>query len=70
VAERGTDLGTLGGIYSAAAGINDQGQVVGYSLLANSTSHAFLWQDGVMAAWRKIKPARATAGENPVQTRD
>ncbi len=39
-----TDLGTLGGNTSYATGINDSGQVVGYSYLAdNVTRHAFIW---------------------------
>lgn len=43
-----TDLGTLGGIYSDAYGINDAGQVVGRATLANNESRAFLWQNGNM----------------------
>ena len=43
-----TDLGTLGGLFSAATGINDRGQVVGYSQTADGQDHAFLWQDGRM----------------------
>src|SRR6516162_6587597 len=43
-----TDLGTLGGSRSFAFGINDQGQVVGYSYLPDGTYHAFLWQGGVL----------------------
>ena len=44
-----TDLGTLpGGAYSRALGINSRGQVVGFSHIASNTSHAFLWEDGVM----------------------
>ena len=39
-----TDLGTLGGDTSYAFGINDSGEVVGYSYLAdNVTRHAFIW---------------------------
>ena len=39
-----TDLGTLGGNNSYALGINDSGQVVGYSYLAdNVTYHSFIW---------------------------
>jgi probable HAF family extracellular repeat protein len=39
-----TDLGTLGGSYSAATGINARGQVVGYSDTADhSAVHAFVW---------------------------
>ena len=50
-----TDLGTLGGNNSGPQGINDRGQVVGWSETAeidpNSgfpTFHAFLWNKGVM----------------------
>jgi probable HAF family extracellular repeat protein len=44
-----TDLGSLGG-YSYAFGINNQGQVVGWSYLSGSTGplHAVLWDNGVM----------------------
>jgi probable HAF family extracellular repeat protein len=38
-----TDLGTLGGSYSYAYGINDLGQVVGYSRTASGRDHAVLW---------------------------
>jgi probable HAF family extracellular repeat protein len=41
------DLGTLGGSYSYAWGINDNGQVAGTSRLPNSLKHAFRWQSGV-----------------------
>ncbi len=43
-----TDLGTLGGTSSQAFGINDHGQVVGQSRLANGQLRAFLWEDGAM----------------------
>lgn len=38
------DLGTLGGATSAATGVNDAGQVTGYSQLASGEVHAFIWQ--------------------------
>jgi len=39
------DLGTLGGPYSAAQGINDNGIVVGLATLANMQSHAMVYSD-------------------------
>ena len=39
-----TDLGTLGGSSSLATGINDSGQVVGYSYISgDSAYHATIW---------------------------
>src|SRR5579864_2466778 len=49
-----TDLGTLGGSFAFAIGINDSGEVVGYSAFANPppgygySSHAFLYSNGMM----------------------
>jgi probable HAF family extracellular repeat protein len=36
-------LGTLGGATSEPTGLNDAGQVVGSSALADGSMHAFLW---------------------------
>ncbi|MBW7886006.1 MAG: DUF3466 family protein [Caldilineaceae bacterium] len=41
------DLGTLGGNFSAAYGINEKGQVVGAST-SDTNTYAFLWDDGTM----------------------
>jgi probable HAF family extracellular repeat protein len=43
-----TDLGTLGGNYAVAFGINECGQIVGYSETASGYAHAFLWDGGTM----------------------
>jgi len=43
-----TDLGTLGGGYAHAWGINDLGQVVGYMTTTYGDMYAFLLEDGVM----------------------
>jgi probable HAF family extracellular repeat protein len=40
-----TDLGTLGGNYSAATAVNGRCQVAGVSQTADGTHHAFLWSD-------------------------
>jgi probable HAF family extracellular repeat protein len=45
-----SDLGTLGGTSSFGQGINDSGQVTGYSdITGSSLSHAFLYSGGVMS---------------------
>ena len=41
-------LGTLGGTFGEAHGLNNPGSVPGQSLLPNGALHAFLWRDGVM----------------------
>lgn len=43
-----TDLGTLGGFFSVALGVNDAGQVGGSANTADGISHAFLWTRGQM----------------------
>ena len=41
------DLGTLGGAESAAFGLNDLGEVVGWSTVPNGQMHACRWTEGV-----------------------
>lgn len=49
------DLGTLpGDTISEATGLNDKGQVVGVSF---PSSHAFIWQDGVMTDLNTLIPS-------------
>jgi probable HAF family extracellular repeat protein len=43
------DLGSLGGVYANVNGLNDRGQVVGFSTLTGEGfGHAFLWAHGAM----------------------
>jgi probable HAF family extracellular repeat protein len=48
--ENGTiaDLGTLGGSYSVAYGVNDLGQIVGQSSTTDGATHAVLWDHGTI----------------------
>jgi probable HAF family extracellular repeat protein len=56
------NLGSFGGDFSEALGINDQGQIVGYSYLSRRpnpdsspyTKFAFLWQNGKMTRLRGL----------------
>jgi probable HAF family extracellular repeat protein len=41
-------LGSLGGVHGKALGINDGGQIVGWSYTSNNQQHAFLWKDLTM----------------------
>jgi probable HAF family extracellular repeat protein len=43
-----TDLGTLGGLFSAARAINNRGQIVGVAEDANGDAHAVLWENGAI----------------------
>lgn len=55
-----TDLGTLGGASSAANGLNNAGQVVGYAEAADGTPYPVIWSGGV-AAPLSPRPGRALA---------
>ena len=43
-----SDIGTLGGEFSVASGLNDNGQVVGTSVTSREEVRGFLWQNGKM----------------------
>ena len=54
------DLGNLGSNYTTANGINNAGQVVGSSQLANGQNRAFLWQNGNMNSLATLGGSFAT----------
>lgn len=43
-----TDIGTLGGSWSRAYGMNEHGQVVGDTVTPDGATHAFVWDSGAM----------------------
>ena len=53
------DLGTLGGTYSYAYGINNLGQVVGTAQTSAGAWHAFLYSGGVMTDLNSKLPANS-----------
>lgn len=56
------DLGTLGGTFGSASGLNNHGQVIGYSALAgDQTTDPFLWDHGKL-----IDLYTSTTGGNPL----
>ncbi|HEX8735601.1 MAG TPA: hypothetical protein VF721_09780, partial [Pyrinomonadaceae bacterium] len=56
-----TDLGTLGGTESAAYGINNSGQIVGYAFNAAQKRRAFLYTNGQMQDLGTLGGQTATA---------
>ncbi len=56
-----TDLGTLGGRASAAAGMNDSGTVVGYSQVPDGSTAAFVTFGGVMVNLNELRSRQAIA---------
>ena len=56
------DLGSLGGVFATSSGLNDRGQVVGFSTLTGDlTNHAFLWDQGTMQDLGTLGGIQSTA---------
>jgi probable HAF family extracellular repeat protein len=66
------DLGTLGGSFTSATDISDDGLVVGSSERADGVVHSFVWEDGVMhelpsgdpAGWPPFSQGAAVLGKH------
>lgn len=56
-----TDLGTLGGGFSIAYGLNNAGAVAGAANLPSQASRGFLWRDGKMADLGTLGGLNSTA---------
>lgn len=58
-----TELGTLGGTFSEAVGINNKSSVIGFSTLPGDRNvHAFLWRNGVMTDLRTLGGPNSATG--------
>jgi probable HAF family extracellular repeat protein len=52
-----TDVGTLGGLKSTAAAINDNGQIVGSAATSSGATDGFLYSNGTMTDLGSFTPA-------------
>ena len=58
------DLATLGGVESYAFAVNNHGEIVGRSFIADGRQRAFLWKDGVMTQPRTAYGTAVAVGSN------
>src|SRR5207237_6685105 len=56
-----TNLGTFGGTFAEARGINDAGQIVGGASTASGNEHAFLLSNGTMTDLGTLGGSSSTA---------
>jgi probable HAF family extracellular repeat protein len=57
-----TDLGTLGGVWASANGLNNRGEVVGATTITgDETNHAYLWSHGTLQDLGTLGGTQSTA---------
>jgi len=61
-----TDLGTLGGKYSAGAAINDSGTVAGYADLSSGIAHAALFHGGTVTDLGSLSGPTGSSGATAI----
>src|SRR5260370_37237444 len=59
------DLGTLGGAFSLAGGLNDKGEGEGFAGLSVTSVHAFLWRNGIMTDLGTLGGPNSYANSRP-----